>query len=105
MGCMVRPALSCSSRWRIEPVHLKTFPQRHPCSMQHYPKIAVAEGEGRAHLFAEHTIHFAHRKNGTNFFRQFRKAVAHDLPELGTILFLVRRRPPRSTLFAYTPTP
>src|SRR6266480_7036529 len=34
---------------------------------QHYPKIAVADGEDRANLFAGHSIHFA-----------------HHLPELGT---------------------
>src|SRR5438874_10733221 len=90
MGCMVRPASSCCSRWRVEPVDLKTFPQRHPRSMQHYPKIAVADGEGRANLFARHTIQFAHGKNGTDFLRQFREAVAHDLPELGPMHHLIR---------------
>src|SRR5436190_11737404 len=90
MDCMVRPASSCSSCWRIEPVHLKTFPQRHPRSMQHYPKIAVADGEDRANLFAGHSIHFAHREYGTNSFRQFREAIAHDLPELGTMHHLIR---------------
>ena len=58
--------------------------------MQHYPKFAVADGEDRANLFARHTIHFAHGKNGTDFFRQFREAVAHDLPELGPMHHLIR---------------
>src|SRR5436189_6039129 len=87
---MVPPASSCPSRWRIEPVYLKTFPQRHPRSMQHYPKIAVADGEDRANLFARHTIHFAHGKNGTDFFRQFEEAMTHDLPEFGTMHHLIR---------------
>src|SRR5437773_7869640 len=90
MGCMVRPASRCSSRWRIAPIHLKTFPQRHPRSMQHYPKIAVADREDRANLFTGHTIHFAHREDGTDFFRQFREAIAHDLPEFGTMHHLIR---------------
>ena len=58
--------------------------------MQHYPKIAVADGEDRANLFAGHTIHFAHREYGTNFFRQLRETIAHHLPELGTMHHLVR---------------
>ena len=41
--------------------------------MQHYPKIAVADGEDRANLFAGHSIHFA-----------------HHLPELGTMHHLIR---------------
>src|SRR5882757_3538182 len=90
MGCMVRPASSCSSRWRIEPVHLKTFPQRHPRSMQHYPKIAVADGENRANLFAGHIIHFAHGKNGADFLRRSREAKAHHLPEFGAMHYLIR---------------
>src|SRR6516165_11076789 len=90
MDCMVRPASSCSSRWCIEPVHLKTFSQRHPRSMQHYPKIAVTDREDCADLFAGHIIHFAHGENGTDFFRQFREAVAHDLPELGAMHDLIR---------------
>src|SRR5437763_1381311 len=82
--------IKLSSRWRIEPVYLKTFPQRHPRSMQHYPKIAVADGEDRANLFARHTIHFAHGKNGTDFFRQFEEAMTRDLPEFGTMHHLIR---------------
>src|SRR5438045_6976446 len=89
---MLPPASSCPSRWCIEPVYLKTFPQRHPRSMQHYPKIAVADGEDRANLFAGHTIHFAHREYGTNFFRQLRETIAHHLPELGTMHHLIRLR-------------
>src|SRR5205085_2570026 len=90
MGCMVRPASDFSSLCFIEPVHLKTFPQRHPRSMKHYPEIAVADGEDRANLFARHSIHFAHREYGTNFFRQLRETIAHYLPELGTMHHLMR---------------
>src|SRR6187397_932483 len=89
MGCMVRPASSCSFRWRIEPVQFKTFPQRHPRSMQHYPKIAVADREDGANIFTSHTIHFAHRKDRTDFFRQFREAITHHLPELDTMHHLI----------------
>src|SRR5206468_4175275 len=90
MGCMVRPASSCSSRWRIEPVDLKTFPQRHPRSMQHYPEIAIGDRQDRANLLARHIIHLPHGKNGADFFRRFREAIAHDLPEFGTMHHLIR---------------
>src|SRR5262245_15718380 len=87
---MVRLASSCSSRWRVEPVHLETFPQRHPRSMQHYPKIAITDREDCADLFAGHTIHFPHRKDGTDLFRQLREAITHHLPELGAMHNLIR---------------
>src|SRR5262245_35359308 len=94
MDYMARPASGFSSRCFIEPIHLKTLPQCHSRSMQHYPEIAVADREDRANLSARHAIHFAHGKNGTDFFRQFRKAVSHYLPELGTMHHLIRLRFP-----------
>src|SRR5262245_65477063 len=92
MDYMARPASGVSSRCFIEPIHLKTFPQRHPRPMQHYPEIAVADREDRANLSARHAIHFAHGKNGTDFLRQFRKAVSHYLPSLGTMRQLIPLR-------------
>src|SRR5215467_7229008 len=88
--CTVLPASDCSSRCRIEPVHLKTFPQRHTRPMQHYPKIAIADRKNCANVFATHTIHFTHRKNSADLFRQFREAITHHLPELGTMHHLIR---------------
>src|SRR4029453_10358390 len=82
MDCMVPPASDCSSRWRVEPVHLKAFPERHARSMQHHPEVAVGDGQDGANLLTGHTVHFAHRENSTDFFWQFRKAITHYLPEL-----------------------
>src|SRR5215467_9859375 len=90
MDRIVPPASDSSSCWRIEPIHLKTFSQRHTRPMQHYPKIAIADGKNRANVFARHAIHFAHGENGTDFFRQFREAIAHHLPELSTMHHLIR---------------
>src|SRR6266513_4116291 len=78
MDCTVRPASDSSSRWRVEPVHLKAFPESHPCSMEHHPEVAVGDGQDGANLFAGHTVHFAHREGGADVFRQFIDAVAHD---------------------------
>lgn len=66
--CTVLPASDCSSRWRIKPIHLKTFEERHARAMQHHPEIAVRDRENRANLLTGHFIHFAHRKNGADFF-------------------------------------
>src|SRR5215831_1841679 len=88
--CMVAAASDSSSRWRIEPIHLKTFPQRHARSMQHYPKIAVRNRQRRADLLARHSVHFTHREHRTDLFRQFREAITHHLPEFGTMHHLIR---------------
>src|SRR5262245_10688052 len=94
MDYMARPASGFSSRCFIEPIHLKTLPQCHSRPMQHYPEIAVADREDRANLFTRHSIHFAHGKNGTDFFRQLGEAISHYLPEFSAVHHLVRLRFP-----------
>src|SRR5216117_3067411 len=83
MDCTVPPASDSSSRWRVEPVHLKAFPERHARSMQHHPEVAVGDGQDGANLLTGHTVHFAHRENSTDFFWQFREAITHHLVRLG----------------------
>src|SRR5215467_3073990 len=88
--CMVLPALDCSSRWRIEPVHLKTFAERHARAMQHHPEIAIRDRENRANLITRHAVHFAHSENSADLFWQLREAITQHLPKLTAMHHLVR---------------
>src|SRR6266436_2081924 len=90
MDCTVRPASDSSSRWRVKPVRLKAFPERHARSMQHHPEVAVANRQDCTNLPARHFIHFTHRENSTDFFWQFREAITHHLPEFRAMHHLVR---------------
>src|SRR6266536_4238897 len=75
MDCMVLLASGSSSRCFVEPVHLKTFPQRHTRPVQHYPTIAISDRQDRANLLARHVVHFTHRENISDFLLQPRKAI------------------------------
>src|SRR5262245_21864322 len=90
MDCTVLPASGCSSRCRIEPVHLKTFAERHARAMQHHPEIAVRDRENRANLLTRHVVHCAHSENSADFLRQLREAITQHLPELSAMHHLVR---------------
>jgi len=101
MDCMVRLALAFPDCF--EPVHLKTFAQRHPHPVQHHPEIAVRDRKNRANLFARDVVHFSHRENVAHFLRKFRKAIAHRLPEFGAMHDLVRLRLPFFWTFLMVP--
>src|SRR5215475_8971811 len=94
MDCMVRLASHCSSRWRIEPVHLKTFAERHARAMQHHPEIDVRDRENRANLLTRHAVHFAHSENSPDLFWQLREAITQHLPKLTPMHHFVRLGPP-----------